>query len=106
MNPVLIKVQLSAVGETDVLVFFIDEEKYPEGIAVNLNSPDGQGDLKKVFSAILKKLEKSEVKLQLEIEEGYSKGLYKEVSDEYIQSLNDEISTVYHKIQEELVSKK
>ncbi len=104
MSPVQIKVELSVIGETDVLIFFPDEEKFPDGIIVNLNSPEGQNDLKKVFSELLKKIEISEIELQFEIAEGYSKGLYKDVSAEYIQSLNVELSTVYHMIQKELQS--
>lgn len=102
MNQVQIKVLLTVIGETDVLTFFLDEDKYPDGITVNLNSSDGQNDLKRVFSALLEKLELSKIELSLDVAEGYSKGLYKDVSDEYIRSLNDELSTVYHKIQEEL----
>lgn len=103
MSPEQIKVKLDISGENDTLIFFVDEVEHPQGIKVDLNSTKGQHDLKHVFSALLKKMETSEIKLQLEVAEEYSKVLYKEVCDEYIKSLNDELSTVYNKIHEELI---
>lgn len=93
MNQMEIKVQLTVIGEEDVLIFLIDEEN-PDKYTISLNSPNNQTDIKKVFSKLLEMLFDNEIKLQLQIADGYSKGLYKDVCEEYISELQKEISDV------------
>ena len=96
-----IKVELTAIGEMDVLVFHLDSERIPDGLSVNLNTASSQSELKSVFSKLLEMMIESEVSLELLIAEGYSKGLYRDVCTEYIQDLNREIRQVYTKLHEE-----
>lgn len=96
-----IKVELTIIGDADVLVFHLDSEKIPDGLTVNLNNASSQSDLKAVFSKLLETMIESEILLELIIAAGYSKGLYKDVCMEYIQDLNREIKQVYTKLHEE-----
>ncbi|MBQ3603614.1 MAG: hypothetical protein IJA02_07230 [Clostridia bacterium] len=93
MNQIVINVQLTVIGEEDVLVFAIDEEN-PDKYIISLNSPNNQSEIKKVFSKILEMLFDNDITLQLQIADGYSKGLYKDVCEEYINELQKEISEV------------
>ena len=95
-----IKVELTVIGEMDVLIFHLDSEKIPDGFSVNLNTASSQSELKAVFSKLLEMMIESEISLELIIAEGYSKGLYKDVCAEYIQDLNREIKQVYNKFHE------
>ena len=85
-----IKVTLTVIEDSDVLVFYLDEEK-PNEYVVNLNNANNQQDIKRVFVKLLEMLFDNDIKLQLEIAEGYSKGLYKEVCTEYINELQKEL---------------
>ncbi len=101
MNPRIIKVILKAIDDIDVLVFQLNEDE-PDEYVVNLNSTDSQGSLKHVFSALLNILIEEEIKLELEIADGYKKGLYKDVCNEYITDLNRELIQVKSTILNEL----
>lgn len=96
-----IKVTLTVIGDSDVLVFYLDEEK-PNEYIVNLNNANNQQDIKKVFVKLLEMLFDNDIKLQLEIAEGYSKGLYKEVCTEYINELQKELLDTKEKLINEL----
>lgn len=85
-----IKVILTVQGETDVLVFLLDDES-PEKYTINLNDSSSQLQIKEVFSKLLEELLSFDIDLVLEIQEGYSKGLYKDVFTEYISELNKEL---------------
>ena len=101
MSQRIINVELTLSGETDMLVFHIDNgnsEKY----SVNLNSHTSQTELKLVFSKLLEILIQDDVELALTIADGYSKGLYKDVCTEYISDLNREITQVKETIIREL----
>lgn len=89
----VINVELMTSGENDVLMFKVDPD-----IPVNLNSESGQQDLKQVFSKILEKSIVDDIILNLSISPGYSKSLYKEVCQEYIDALNVEIKKVNSEI--------
>ena len=91
MNQKEIKVQLTVIEDSDVLVFLIDEEK-PQEYVVDLNNANNQQDIKRIFVKMLEMLFDYDIKLKLEIAEGYSIGLYKEVCTEYINELQKEIS--------------
>lgn len=85
-----VRVTLCEKEQEDYLCFEFEQDL----VEVNLNKVNGQQNLKNVFSIILRLLEKEDVLLNLEIEEGYKKGLYKEVCAEYIADLNNEIAQV------------
>ena len=99
MNPKIIKVELLELdSDTDVLRFqFIDEP-----IDVNLNSQDCQNSLKIVFSTLLNTLVKDDFSLELEVSEGYSRGMYIEVCTEYINDLNRELNEIKEELREAL----
>lgn len=88
-----VEVLLTVLGEADVLVFCLDEDN-PEKYVVNLNSSSNQAEIKDVFSKLLELLITDDITLELNIADGYSKGLYKDVCTEYIQDLNREIAQV------------
>ena len=74
----IVKVVLTVMGETDVLVFLLDEndsEKY----VIDLNDSSCQIKIKDVFSKLLEELIEFDINLDLEIQEGYSKNFYDEI---------------------------
>lgn len=101
MSQRVIDVKLTAMSDVDVLIFGLDEER-PEAYAVSLNSPTSQNELKAVFSKLLELMLVEDIQLQLSIESGYSKGLYKDVCKEYIEDLNRELIQVKTNMKKEL----
>lgn len=93
-----IKVELTVLGDQDVLIFHLNDEEKPEGYIVYLNSDESQNDLKNVFLTIIEMLKNVFIKLKLEIVPNYSKALYKEVFTEYIADLNAEIYQTYEEM--------
>lgn len=98
MNQEIIKSTLLEQDEADILRFEIEEEH----LDVNLNSSECQNALKKLFTQILKEAIYSSVKIKLEIQEGYSRGMYVEVCEEYIKDLNRELKEVTEIIEKEI----
>ena len=96
-----IKVILTVQEETDVLVFLLDDES-PEKYTINLNDSSSQLQIKEVFSKLLEELLSFDIDLVLEIQEGYSKGLYKDVFTEYISELNKELKQTRSLMKKEL----
>lgn len=96
-----ITVKLTVCGETDVLIFLLDEAN-PEKYIINLNDSSSQLQIKEVFSKLLEELLLFDIDLVLEIQEGYSKGLYKDVFSEYISELNKELKQTKSMIKKEL----
>ena len=96
-----ITVKLTVRGETDVLIFLLDEVN-PDKYIINLNDSSSQLQIKEVFSRLLKELLLFDIDLVLEIQEGYSKGLYKDVFTEYISELNKELKQTNSMIKKEL----
>lgn len=92
MSQEIIKVKLLEMEGVDTLTFEIPKIK--DGISVNLNSNEGQNELKRVFENLLVMINTKDIELKLEIDENYKKGLYKEVCTEYIEDLNKEIKSV------------
>lgn len=101
MNQKIINVKLTVIGDADVLVFALDDENQDKYI-VNLNSSASQGSLKEIFSELLNILLTEDIKLELEIEKDYNKGLYKDVCTEYISDLNQEILRVKEMMKQDL----
>jgi hypothetical protein len=89
----IIDVLLTVNGEEDVLIFKLDEE-HPDDYVIDLNSDTNQSQLKKVFSKLLELLLVNDIELKYSVVEGYSKGLYKDVCEEYVHDLNSEIASV------------
>lgn len=96
-----ITVKLTVCGETDVLIFLLDEAN-PEKYIINLNDSSSQLQIKEVFSELLEELLLFDIDLVLEIQEGYSKGLYKDVFTEYISELNKELKQTKSMMKKEL----
>ena len=96
-----ITVKLTVCGETDVLIFLLDEAN-PEKYIINLNDSSSQLQIKEVFSKLLEELLLFDIDLVLEIQEGYSKGLYKDVFTEYISELNKEFKQTKSMMKKEL----
>lgn len=96
-----ITVKLTVCGETDVLIFLLDEAN-PEKYIINLNDSSSQLQIKEVFSKLLEELLLFDIDLVLEIQEGYSKGLYKDVFTEYILELNKELKQTKSMMKKEL----
>lgn len=89
MNQEIIEVLLTSEDtDTDALIFKIDGNQ----LVVNLNSPDCQSAFKNIFAELLRKLVKDDIVLELNIDEGFNRMLYKEVYEEYIKDLNRELN--------------
>ena len=76
---VVINVELLDKDGKDILHFDLVSESHPQGIDVNLNAEDGQNQLVTVFSCLLQKLLMNKVVLQLKINSGYGRMLFKDV---------------------------
>ena len=99
MNRKVINVELTALDEkTDLLQFKFDDNV----LAVNLNSPLCQNDLKAVFVRLLQMLIENDVSLEFYHADDYSRGMYIEVCKEYINDLNRELTVVKDKILKEI----
>ena len=98
MNQEIIKATLLERDDIDVLCFIIDEEE----LDINLNSPECQNSLKKLFSLILEKAVDGSIEITLEIQDGYSREMYIEVCEEYIKDLNRELEEVTEIISKEI----
>lgn len=68
----------------------------------DLNDSSSQLQIKEVFSKLLEELLLFDIDLVLEIQEGYSKGLYKDVFTEYISELNKELKQTKSMMKKEL----
>ena len=69
---------------------------------INLNSDLCQAQMKEVFSKLVCLCINNDVELSLEIEEGYGRGLYKDVCQEYVRELQRELNNVKEKIRREI----
>lgn len=92
------KVVLKEKDGKDILEF---EILYNEKIEININSKD-QSDLRKLFYRVIEETMKAPFVFKLDIEDGYNKTLYIDVSTEYIRQLNLEISKVIEEMPLEL----
>jgi len=99
MNQITLNVRLFAEStEDDILAFMFEDEE----CRVNLNMDSCQGELKTVFSKLIILSLENDVKLELKIEDGYSRGLYKDVCSEYIEVSQRELDNVVDKIRREV----
>lgn len=81
----IINVELKKEEDVDILEFQFDNP-----VKINLNSSNNK-DLKEIFEILLKELIKKKFELKLNVQENYKTELYKDVCNEYINALNDEI---------------
>lgn len=96
-----LKVLLRKEEDRDILEFLISDD---ETVIINLNSEDSQAEFKSAFLIILKQLQFGNIKFQLDVQDGYDNQLIKEVCEDYIIDLNNEIKEVYEDmIKKELV---
>lgn len=98
MNQITLNVKLFAEGEDEDILAFCFEEG--EG-RINLNSDTCQAQMKEVFSKLVWLSVNNDVELSLVIEEGYARGLYKDVCQEYVRELQREMNNVREKIRKE-----
>ena len=84
-----IVVYLKSKDDVDILEF-----NFEKIIELNINDCNAN-ELKSVFSECLKyKANGENIKFDFEVEEGYSKILFKEVFEKYFELFNDEIIKV------------
>ncbi len=101
MNQITLNVKLFAESTDDDILAFQFE---PDECRVNLNTDSCQAELKDVFSKLIKLSLSNDVTLNLIIEDGYGRGLYKDVCTEYITELQHELDTVKDKIRKEIAT--
>ena len=101
MNQITLNVKLFAESTDDDILEFQFE---PTKCRVNLNTDSCQAELKDVFSKLIKLSLNNDVELNLIIEDGYGRGLYKDVCVEYIAELQHELDTVKDKIRREMAA--
>lgn len=82
----------------DVLKFKINDQ---EIIDININSKD-QTELRKLFYSIIQECMRMPFEFELNVEDGYKKNLYIEVSREYIKQLNGELKKIIEEIPDKL----
>ncbi|HBW13295.1 MAG TPA: hypothetical protein DEF30_05700 [Proteiniclasticum sp.] len=87
-------------GDTDVLSFSIG----PNNLEIDLNSSECQNSIKELFSLILNEAVINDIKIEFHVGDGYSRGMYIEVCEEYIKDLNRELVEVSHIIRDEMFS--
>ena len=98
MNQITLNVKLFAEGEDEDILAFC----FAEGDGrINLNSDLCQAQMKEVFSKLVCLCINNDVELSLEIEEGYGRGLYKDVCQESVRELQREMNNVREKIRRE-----
>jgi hypothetical protein len=91
MNPRIIDVLLTTLGEDwDILRFIFEEDYY---IDIDLNSATGQSEIKKLFAELLKIAIDVDIELSFSSEKDFPRGLYKEVCEEYIKDISRELKT-------------
>lgn len=100
MNQIKLDVKLYSTKDTndDILAFMFDNAKS----IIHLNTDSCQIELKEVFSKLLTLSLENDVILNLIIEDGYNRGLYKDVCTEYISELQRELDNVKDSIRKEL----
>ena len=100
MNQITLDVILFADdSDEDILSFQFDDG---EG-KVHLNSDSCQAEMKEIFSNLIKLCLDNDISLRLIIDESYSRGLYKDVCNEYVQDLQKELDTIKERIRRELI---
>ena len=96
-------VVIPAYEPDEKLLRLVDELKQQTDYKIIIvDDGSKNAESKDVFSKLLEELIEFDINLDLEIQEGYSKGLYKDVCKEYIAELNKELVQVKNSIKKEL----
>ena len=61
---------------------------------LNLNNEDDQEQIKRMFCDLVELVEGKDVRVQIEVQDGYDNPLLEEVSKSYISDLNNELDSV------------
>jgi hypothetical protein len=93
-------VKLFVENGVDYLEFNFEQNVH----RLNLNLDDNQADIKKMFCDLIPHLESNEIELKLQVDESYDNTLLKEVSNSYINDLNNELGNVRTEIQDRKVT--
>ena len=101
MSQITLNVKLFAESTDDDILAFLFEDAESR---VNLNTDSCQAELKEAFSKLIKLSLDNDVSLNLIIEDGYGRGLYKDVCTEYIAELQRELDSVKEKIRREIAT--
>ena len=101
MNQITLNVRLFAESTDDDILSFQFEDAESR---VNLNTDSCQAELKEAFARLIKLSLSNDVKLQLMIEDGYGRGLYRDVCTDYIAELQRELDSVTDKIRREIAT--
>ena len=101
MNQITLNVKLFAESTDDDILAFLFEDAESR---VNLNTDSCQAELKEAFSKLIKLSLDNDISLNLIIEDGYGRGLYKDVCTEYIAELQRELDSVKEKIRREIAT--
>lgn len=92
MNQRIIDVVLTTLGEDrDVLRFYIDND---ECIDIDLDNASCQTEIKKIFSEILQIAVNEDIEFNYICEEQFPRELYKDVCEEYIKDISEELQSV------------
>lgn len=98
MNQITINAVLQGNENEDLLEFIVNENSY----MVDLNNESCQQSLKNVFAAILNELLENDIFIVFNCQEGYTRGLYKEVCEKVIEDINRELSEIKETLRDEL----
>lgn len=94
------KVLLKEIESKDCLLFQLSDCD----MIIDLNNEE-QSDLRKLFYKIAEKLTVGLIQFSLEIDADYNKVLFKEIAEDYILKLNEEINNVFINMPPELKNK-
>ena len=86
----------------DGLLNPVFDKETEECYFINLNSDSNQDKIKDIFTKLLSLLSNDDVVLNYKVENGYSKVLFKEVCEEYIKDLNQELKSVREELKRTL----
>lgn len=81
--------------DKEIMVCKIDDCEY----ILDFTS-DEQNKLRNLFMVILNKLKSEKIKLIYKKESSFNNAIFEQVAEEYVEGLNDEISKIYDKINE------
>ena len=92
-NIIDLKESINTLSEEEQKIIklrYFKDFNFDNPVKINLNSSNNK-DLKEMFEILLKELINKKFILELKIQEDYKIELYKDVCNEYINALNEEI---------------
>lgn len=100
MNQIILEVRLyGEEPDKDILAFIFEDGEQK----INLNTETCQGEIKEVFSKLLRLCIENDISLDFKVDEGYGsgRGLYIDVCSEYIKELQKELNIVKERLRRE-----